>query len=70
MCVCVCVCVHACVGGCVCVCVWKKTPPEKRAHGQIGFWSTKPGAGEKLLPLECRAKARAEGMTYSQTPVG
>ena len=47
----------------------KNTPPEKRTLGKIGFRSTKSGAGEQFLPLECKAKACAKAVSFSETPV-
>ena len=47
----------------------KNTPPEKKALGKIGFQSTKSGAGEQFLPLDCMATGRVKGMCFSQTPV-
>ena len=47
----------------------KKTPPEKKTIGKISLQSTKSGAGEQLLPLDCKARAHLEGMFVSWTPV-
>ena len=39
----------------------KKTPPERKILRKTGFQSTKSGAGERLLPRDCRAKAGTKG---------
>ena len=44
-------------------------PPENTTHCNISFQSTKSGAGEQFLLLDCRARACAKGMFFSQTPV-
>ena len=36
----------------------RTTPPEKKTHGNISFRNT----GEQILPLDCKAKARAKGV--------
>ena len=46
----------------------KNTPPEKKTCEKIGFQSTKAGAGQQFLLLDCRARARIEGV-FVQTPV-
>ena len=51
------------------VSVNKNTPAKKNTLGKIGFQRTKSGAGEQLLPLDCRAEACRNGVFFSQTPV-
>ena len=46
----------------------KNTPPEKRTPGKTSLRSTKSGAGQQILPLDCRAGACAKG--FVQRPVG
>ena len=48
------------------VSVKNDTPSEKKRRGKTGFQSTKAGAGEQFLLLDCRATARAEGVVFSQ----
>ena len=36
----------------------KNTPPKKKTLGTIGSSNTKSGAGEQIMLLSCRAKAR------------
>ena len=40
----------------------QKHPPEKSSHWNIGFQSTKSGAGEQFLLLDCRAMACTKGV--------
>ena len=47
----------------------KKTPPENDTLGKVSLQSTKSGAGEQFLLLDCRAEARIKGSVCSQTPV-
>ena len=42
----------------------KHTPPWRRTLWKIGFQSTKSGARMRFLPLDCLAKARAEGVFF------
>ena len=44
--------------------VKQNTPPEKKTPKIISFWSTRSGAGEQFLLLDCRAKARVEGVVF------
>ena len=46
----------------------RSIPPDKKTGGKRSFEKTKLGAGEQFLPLDCRAKAGAQGV-FSQTPV-
>ena len=47
----------------------KNTPRENDAHWNVSLQSTRSGAGEQFLLLDCRARACAEGLFFSQTPV-
>ena len=47
----------------------ENTSRENNSHWNIGFQSTKSGAGEQFLLLDCRARACAKGVLFSQTPV-
>ena len=47
----------------------KNTPPEKKTCGKSSFQSTKSGAGEQFLPLDCFAKARAKGFFFTDTGI-
>ena len=55
----VCIYIYICI--CICVCE-KNTPPENHIRGKISFQSTKSGAGEQFLLLDCKARAFAKGM--------
>ena len=48
----------------------KNTHREKKMHGNMSFQSTKSGAGWWFSLWDCRARACAKGMFFSQTPVG
>ena len=39
----------------------ENTPPEKTTRRKISCQSTKSGAGEQFLPLDCRATVSARG---------
>ena len=60
----------ACLHTGVCVCVRKRTTPGKQQLGRIGLRSTKPGAGEQLLPKDCRAEARVKEVAISYSAWG
>ena len=49
--------------GCCYWCLWK-TIPEKNTCENIGFQSTKSGAGLQFPPLDRVAKARAKGVSF------
>ena len=46
------------------VSVTKSTPSDNYRYWKIGFQSTKSGAGLQFLPLNCRARARREGVFF------
>ena len=47
----------------------KNTPPRKKTSRNIGFRSTKSGAGQQFLLRDCKARAHPKGVFISQTPV-
>ena len=47
----------------------KESSREKKTLGKRSLQSAKSGAGEQLLPLDCRAEAGLKGVFCSQTPV-
>ena len=49
--------------------VCEKITLENNTHWNISYESTTSGAGEPFLLLDCRARACAKGVMFSQTPV-
>ena len=45
----------------------ESAPPKRNTLWKTGSWSTRSGAGEQLLPQDCRTKALGKGGLFSDT---